>query len=250
MLSFLDHFLPSPAEISGRYVEPFLGGGAVFFHLRPRRALLSDHNPDLIDLYRGIKRDPVGVWRRYKSFGSTKQDYLRIRDGGTPALDVVPRAARLLYLNRTCFKGHWRHNGSGRFNVGYGGQSRRWVITRDCLVSLSRALSRARLTCDDFEVIIDECVRGDFIFLDPPYHPGERELANAHYQPNSFRFADHERLARALNKSARRGVEWCLSTSAHSDILDLFRPHQIELVPRPSGIVATEAVVLSQEGRK
>ena len=106
MLGFLDGFLPSPAETNGRYVEPFLGGGAVFLHLRPRRALLSADNSDLIDVYKGIKRDPAGVWRRYKSFGSTKYDYLRIRDGGTPVSDVVARAARLLYLNRTCFKGN------------------------------------------------------------------------------------------------------------------------------------------------
>lgn len=250
MLSFLDEFLPSPAEINGRYVEPFLGGGAVFLHLRPRGALLSDNNSDLIDVYRGIKRDPAGVWRRYESFGSTKHDYLRIRDGGTPESDVVARAARLLYLNRTCFKGNWRHNGNGQFNVGYGGQSRRWVITKGYLVSVSRVLSRARLICDDFEPIVDDCVRGDFIFLDPPYRPGERDLEHAHYQLNSFNFADHERLAGALKRSVRRGVKWCLTTSAHPDIVDLFGRHWVEHIPSLNGTGAGQVVILSQERRK
>lgn len=245
MLSFLDDFLPSRTEINGRYVEPFLGGGAVFLHLRPRRALLSDHNSDLIDLYKGIKRDPTAVWRQYKSFGGTKQDYFRIRDSGTSALHVVQHAARLLYLNRTCFKGNWRHNGSGRFNVGYGGQSRRWVITKDYLLSVSNTLSTARLICDDFEPIIDDCVRGDFIFLDPPYRPGERDLVHAHYKPNSFQFADHERLARSLRRSSRRGVKWCLTTSAHPDILCLFKGQRVEHVPCSGRTGATQAVVLS-----
>ncbi len=248
MLNFLDGFLPSPAEISGRYVEPFLGGGAVFLHLRPRRALLSDHNSDLIDVYKGIKHDPLGVWRRYVGFGSTKRDYFRIRDRDTATLAVVQRAARLLYLNRTCFKGNWRHNGSGRFNVGYGGQSRRWVITRAYLTAVSRALSRARLICDDFESVIEDCTSGDFIFVDPPYRPGERDLVHAHYKANSFRFGDHERLARTLTRATRRGVHWCLTTSAHPDVLRLFEGFRVENVPCRSESSATEAVVLSQGG--
>lgn len=222
MLVFLKDRLPLSGKIDGRYIEPFVGGGAVFFYLQPRFALLSDANPELIDIYRGIRRDPKKVWKIYTKFGNTKKDYRRIRDevrGET----VVERAARMLYLNRTCFKGMWRHNRNGNFNVGYGGQSRRWVITKDDLFVTRGLLRRAKIWCSDFEKVIDEAVDGDFLFLDPPYHPGAREHLNDHYIWQQFSFEDHQRLASALRRAERRGVLWAMTTSAHSEITALFR---------------------------
>src|SRR5262245_54677447 len=109
MLVFLKDHLPSHNNIMGSYIEPFVGGGAVFFHIQPRKALLSDVNPDLIDIYRGIRRDHKQVWEIYCEIGCTKHDYQRVRDH-VAGETVVQRAARMLYLNRTCFKGMWRHN--------------------------------------------------------------------------------------------------------------------------------------------
>jgi len=249
MLTFLGDFLPCRDDIRGKYVEPFVGGGAVFFHVQPVEAILSDSNAELIDVYRGIRDDPVGVWERYEAFGNTKEEYHRVRSLCAARLGLTERAARSLYLNRTCFKGNWRHNANGQFNVGYGGQSRRWVITRDYLVAVSRALSTAELLCSDFEAMIDASEKGDFLFLDPPYRPGERELVNDHYSWKHFAFADHQRLAGALRRCVHRGATWCMTTSAHSDILALFEGFPAwEAPPRGRGPSRSGEVLISNHG--
>lgn len=100
----------------------------------------------------------------------------------------------------------WRHNADGQFNIGYGEQARRWVVSEDSLVEVSNRLNSADLACSDFQPIIDSCVRGDFIFADPPYRPGEWELIQSHYVYNKFCFKEHERLAHTLQKASKKGV--------------------------------------------
>ena len=178
MLDFLiPQFAPSILT-ANRFVEPFVGGGAIFFALSPKQALLSDINSELIDLYGGIRRYPIEVWNIFQGFPSTKNTYYKIRDWKHNELNLPTRTARTLYLNRTCFKGMWRHNSNGEFNVGYGGQDRRWVISKETLVWVSKKLWHVSLKCCDFEEVIDACEEDDFIFVDPPYRPGEREMAN------------------------------------------------------------------------
>ena len=231
MLRFLSQYLPKSSEYTGRFIEPFLGGAAVFLFANPDRALLSDSNPEVIDLYRGINQNPEGVWQLYSSFGSTKDDYLRIRSWKSENLSPTERAARLLFLNRTCFKGNWRHNAKGEFNVGYGGQSRRWVISESLLIDVSLAFSNVDLRCTDFEETIELASYRDFLFLDPPYKPSERQLQNLHYGSNQFRFEDHKRLARCLERASERGIRWCMTTASHPDIVELFSSFRIIPVP-------------------
>src|ERR1017187_7141402 len=116
----------------------------------------------------------------------------------------------------------WRHNASGCFNVGYGGQTRRWVIAKQDLLQVSKRLRRAKLRCCDYEDIINSCSSDDFIFADPPYRPGERDLLHDHYVYSKFTYDDHRRLAKALTSASRRGVRWAMTTSSHSDIVKLF----------------------------
>lgn len=116
MLTFLSAHLPQPKLIPGRFIEPFVGGGALYFHLRPKRAILADLNTELIDIYRGIKENPDRVWRIYRSFPGTKRAYKQIRDCDSSSLTLYQKAARSLYLNRTCFKGMWRHNRQEAFD--------------------------------------------------------------------------------------------------------------------------------------
>lgn len=223
LLSFLTSHLPNRDSIKGKLVEPFVGGGAIFFALNPKQAVLADINSELIDLYRGLRRHPIKIWEKFKKFPSTKRAYYKIRNIENNGSDLASRGARTLYLNRTCFKGMWRHNSNGQFNVGYGGQDRRWVIGKEIILDVSRKLKRATLKCSDFEEIIDACLEKDFLFIDPPYRPGERELLNDHYVYCKFSFNDHKRLASVLRKASRRGVQWAMTTSSHSDILRLFR---------------------------
>lgn len=229
----LQHLQPLVAS-SGRFVEPFVGGGAVFFALCPERAVLTDVNGELVDLYRGIRDRYTLVWKAYCAFPHTKEGYYLTRDMDNNTLSSAERAARTLYLNRTCFKGMWRHNADGKFNVGYGGQERRWVIDKSAIREASYALRRARLRRSDFERVIDRCVKGDVIFCDPPYSPGERDITHDHYVFSKFLFSDHQRLAEALHRASGRNIPWALTTSSHPDILALFP--QARVIPLSMGV--------------
>ena len=222
MLDFLLQYLPHSEEISERYSEPFVGSCAVFFSVLPKKALLADINPDLINLLMGIKHDPYGVWLIYKDFGASKSDYHFVRDEYNPST-LTEKAARILYLNRTCFKGMWRTNLQGCFNVGYGGQERRWVINDENLHEVSESLKNADLVCSDFEKIIDQSKAGDFLFLDPPYKPGEKELINGHYAKKLFKYQDHVRLSQSLKRATKRKVKWLLTVSSNVEITKLYK---------------------------
>jgi DNA adenine methylase len=221
-LCYFAHFLQNSDISWKRYVEPFLGGGSVFFFIEPEKALLSDKNQELINLYHGIRDFPEEVWEKYKKFPNTKRGYYSIRSWNPEDLDVPTKAARTLYLNRTCFKGMWRHNANGEFNVGYGGQDRRWAICEENLKEVSERLGHAEIRCDDFENIIKKCSKGDLLFLDPPYRPHEREEFNDHYGFGQFEFQEQQRLANTLIRASRKGVKWVMTNSNHQDILDLY----------------------------
>ena len=248
MLRFLSSYLPEGPAMTGRYIEPFVGGAAVFLFVGPNSAVLSDSNKDLIGLYEAIRANPAAVWKLYESYGETKADYVHVRSWKTADLSETERAARLLFLNRTCFKGNWRHNSDGEFNVGYGGQSRRWVISERLLFDVAQALSQAELCCRDFEETLLDAVEGDFLFLDPPYKPGARQLQNSHYGWNQFKFEDHQRLAANLIAATARGINWCMTTSSHPDIVGLFSQARVIRVPsrRRGRQDSGEVLVVSQ----
>ncbi len=129
----------------------------------------------------------------------------------------------------------WRHNTNGKFNVGYGGQARRWVIDECTLNDLSRSLRRATIRCCDFEEVIENCDEGDFVFLDPPYRPGEKALVNGHYVGRQFTYDDHRRLASVLAGAKKRKVKWLLTISSHPDIVKLYRGCESLALPRGTG---------------
>lgn len=215
-------YLPNRDTIEGKFVEPFLGGGSAFFALQPKSSFLSDINPDLIELYREIKDHPNDVWDMFRSFPATKEGYYEVRNYDYRQEKAYFRAARTLYLNRTCFKGMWRHNSNGNFNVGYGGQSRRWVISEESLLEVSERLRDSKLECQDFQKTMESCNQSDFVFLDPPYKPGNRELVNSHYLSNKFSYNEHVRLVNSLMAAAKIGIKWAITTSSHPDILYLY----------------------------
>ena len=221
ILTFLMQHLPCAEDIKGRYLEPFVGSGAVFFSLSPRKAILSDINPDLIDLLLGIQKFPQDVWKIYQSFGSSKSDYQMIR-GDMTLESIQERAARVLYLSRTCFKGMWRTNKQGQFNVGYGGEDRRWVINEHNLIDVSKALKPARIKCVDFEKTVRQAKAGDFIFLDPPYKPGYKYATNDHYGDKAFDLDDQRRLANALRWASENKISWAMTNTSHRDVVKLY----------------------------
>lgn len=233
------HLLPEPKAFT-RFVEPFVGGGAVFFFLQPKRSVLSDLNDELIDLYEAIKTSPIRVWNRYSSFSGSRRAFYTIRSWNVDELDLWTRAARTLYLNRTCFRGMWRHNLAGEFNVGFGDEDRRSTTARRDLIAISDRLQNATVKCWDFEKAIDRTRKGDFLFLDPPYRPGEAEILHEHYSFGRFMLEDHKRLAKALRRASNRGVKWAMTLSSHPDCLSLYTYNDAFALPHgTSGRVGT-----------
>jgi len=232
MLAFLVKYLPSAEDIQGHYIEPFLGGGAIFLNIQPKKALLSDINPELIDLYKGIRLYPHKVWRIFESFPTGKDSYYEVRDREVNGSPLYYRAARTLYLNRTCFKGMWRHNSNGKFNVGYGGEGRRWAITHKNIIDLSLIFRKAEIRKTGFEETLSVVSPGDFIFLDPPYVPGEKSLNEAHYIHGSFTYDDQIKLSMILKHISKiSNVKWLMTNSSHADIKNLYAEFKIKRIP-------------------
>jgi len=228
LLNWLIDYLPAREIVGGKYIEPFIGGGAVFLRIIPNKAILSDINPELINLYKGIKINPQKIWDIYKRFPNDKDGYYSVRDITSQKGDIEFSAARTLYLNRTCFKGMWRHNSKGVFNVGYGGQSRRWKITLKDLIDVSNSLKKATIRCSDFDAIISSAKEGDFIFIDPPYSPGQINTVHDHYMYGTFNYKDQGRLAISLKAATKRGVQWCMTNSDHKEIIKLYKGNNIQ----------------------
>ena len=205
-----------------RYIEPFLGSGAVFFHLRPETALLGDSNAALIDTYQAIKSDWRKVWTVLRKHHRQHDSdyYYRIRRSGPRTPHT--RAAKFIYLNRTCFNGIYRVNGEGVFNVPLG--SRASVIRPgDDFAAVSRVLRRCRLQCCDFGTLIEKAKHGDLLYVDPPYTVKHNDNNFVRYNEVLFRWQDQVRLAEAVLEASGRGAQIIVTNASHQCIRDLYK---------------------------
>jgi len=219
----------NPAESGGRYLEPFLGGGALLFHLLPREGIVSDINPELINFYTVLKTRPEELLTRLEEFPVDSESYYRIRSWDREAdwksRSPVSRAARLLYLNRTCYNGLFRVNRRGEFNVPYGRYRNPRVVQPERLRETAAYLAgnAIRLVCQDFELTMEEARTGDFVYLDPPYDPVNTTSSFTGYTSGGFGREEQVRLRDACRRLDRRGVRFLLSNSATPFVLDLYR---------------------------
>lgn len=186
-----------PAQID-RYFEPFLGGGAVFFHLKHRfprlRAFLRDSNRELINCYRAVRDRPDELMRLLDShadhFRKQGDAYYYAVRSQHDLTDDLARAARTIFLNKTCYNGLWRINARGEFNTPVGSNKNPGLYDRANLLAASAALQDAQLEVQDFRAIATETRRGDFIYFDPPYLPISAYSDFKRYTPDQFRDAD------------------------------------------------------------
>lgn len=213
-----------------RYYEPFLGGGSVFFALEAQEAVLADANGWLIDTYCAIRDDWAAVCDELDRFKNTKTEFQRIRAIRPESLSLIQRAAQFIYLNKTCFRGLFRVNRSGQFNVPYGAYDRRYY-ERENLEAVSMRLQSATLMHCDFEFALSGVGASDFIYLDPPYYKVGGYSDFNRYTASQFRAADHIRLAAVCRELDARGVRWALSNSDTPFVRELyagFRVSEIE----------------------
>lgn len=214
----------------GRYYEPFLGGGAVFFGLKPQRATLSDINPDLIATYTAIRDEVDAVIEALQGYRCDKDDYYRVRSQSLDGLTSAQRAARLIFLNRTCFNGLYRVNRLGQFNVPFGRYTNPTICHTDNLQQVSRAMQNMRLRCQPVSQVARQARRGDFVYFDPPYVPLSATAQFVSYARGGFALEDQKKLARLFAALARRGVQVLLSNSDTPLVRHLYRKFRIEQV--------------------
>ncbi len=207
-------------EYTGRYIEPFLGGGAVFFHSSPLKSILSDVNPRLIDTYQAIKTDWKAVLEHLRLHQVAHSDAHYYETRQTWSDDIYMRAAQFLYLNRTCWNGLYRENLRGEFNVPRGTKNK--VIFDDEDFSLvSARLEGAELHCCDFEAVISMASEGDFVFLDPPYTTAHNNNGFVKYNEGIFTWNDQIRLRDASVLAAKRGVKVLMTNADHPSVREL-----------------------------
>jgi len=215
------HF-PSQFE---RYVEPFLGGGAIFFSLYgDKKAIINDLNSEITSFYEVVRDRPQDLMDCLDGFGAMYSERFYYELRGKKLRGRVQRAARTLFLNKTCFNGLYRQNAQGDFNVPFGKRDRMpKLYDREQVLSLSEILKKVNLTNQDFETVLDMTREGDFVYCDPPYEPISPTSSFRNYTSGGFQKEDLIRLHDACNQAIKRGVRVALSNSDSPFVRKVFK---------------------------
>ena len=205
-----------------RYIEPFAGSACLFFAIKPPRAILGDLNPDLIATYIEVKYRIALVLKELKKLKpESKRVYKHLRAIDISTLTPPARAARFIYLNRYCFNGIYRTNMLGQFNVPYSGDRCGNVPKDEVFRKCSSRLRNARFVNGDFEKVLKHAVKGDLVYMDPPYAVRARRIFRE-YDPSTFTHTDITRLREWMEKLNAAGINFVVSY-AESDEANVLR---------------------------
>ncbi len=227
LLPQLEEYFPKKFT---RYYEPFVGGGAVLFHLQPKKAVINDYNEDLINLYRCIKDNLDELIEKLKYY-ETKNDsksFYEIR--GIDRTDeyknwsIVEKSARLVYLNRTCYNGLFRMNSAGQFNSPYGAYKNPCICNEPVLRAMNKYFNENEIEfrIGDFEDACKDATKGSFIYLDPPYDQYDEQLNFVGYTKDGFTRKDQLRLKTMCDRLIEKGCRVMISNSRTPFIVDLY----------------------------
>lgn len=215
----------------GRYIEPFFGGGAMFFALEPENAIIADSNPELINMYRQIANNVEEVIEYLQQYKNTSEMFYEVRGLEWTTLPKAEAAARTIFLNRTCFNGLYRVNKQGKFNVPYGKYKNPKICDEENLRAASKVLKNAEILCGDYLLILEHYAQpGDFVFLDPPYLPISEYSDFKRYTKEQFYEEDHVELAKMVMTLHERGCYVILTNSNHPLVHELYAPFTIDVV--------------------
>lgn len=250
--SLIKQLLPHVPQNLSNYYEPFLGGGALFFATYERchdfKAQLSDVNPELINLYKIIKDEPADLIELVSTFQEeyyqtpSRSEYYYGKRESRPR-NRVESAARLLFLNRTCYNGLYRVNSRGMFNVPFGRYANPRILDEENILAASKALreTNSEIRCSDYRSAISDCENGDFVYLDPPYQPKSKTSSFTGYTPGGFSEQDQEELAEEFKKLVDRGCTLLMSNSETPLTASLYAQycHRSVTVNRPINSVGS-----------
>jgi len=211
LLPELSNHLP---ETYKQYIEPFAGGGALFFHLQPKHALLADLNSDLINCYE-VARDQIqALIDELQEFVNDEEFYYNVRDQDPYSLNAVQQAARIIYLNKTCYNGLYRVNKEGKFNVPFGKRKNPTICDETKLLAAHKVLQGVELICGGYKEVLHKYARpGDFVYLDPPYYPVGGHADFKRYTKEFFYEEDHGELRDEFSRLIEMGCHVLLTNS-------------------------------------
>lgn len=213
-----------------KYIEPFIGGGAFYFHLSPHKAIISDLNHELIITYKTIQNSVEDVISILSSFKNEEEFYYEMRAQNPEYLHDIERTARLLYLNKTCFNGLYRVNKKGLFNVPYGKRTGNFYDSA-ILRNASAYLKNAKIEFADYSNTLKKhAEKEDFIFLDPPYYPVSKYGDFKRYTKEFFYHDDQIALKNEFDRLVELGCHVILTNSDHPVILDLYKDYEIKTI--------------------
>ncbi len=252
LLPVIKEYLPAKYT---EYYEPFIGAGAVLFSLQPKKSIINDTNSELVNCYQVIKHQPeelLKLCQQHKKHNS-KEYYYQLREqdrqNNFNQLSPVERAARIIYLNKTCFNGLFRVNSSGQFNVPYGKYKNPTIADPAVIRAITNYLNQARVCIlnADFAQAVVAAKKGAFIYFDPPYHPLSDTSSFTGYSMNGFGEEQQTRLRDLCNDLSDRGCQILVSNSATPLIKSLYADPRYEVVE----VKATRAInaVSSKRGK-
>ena len=215
----------------GKYIEPFVGGGALFFAIKPNSGVIADSNPELINAYRCVANELERVIKHLRTFTNTEDQYYSVRAQIFEDLEPEYAAARTIYLNRTCYNGLYRVNEQGQFNVPFGKYKNPTICPHETLCVASHALQRIEILHGDYKEILEITAKsGDFIYLDPPYLPVSKYADFKRYTKEKFYEEDHRELAHTVAQLQQKGCHIVLTNSNHPLVHELYDQYQIEVI--------------------
>ena len=227
----LGDLLPKVPSSYGRYIEPFFGGGAMFFALQPEQAVIADSNPELINLYRQVANHVDDVICQLKKYENTQEMFYAVRGQDWTMLPEAEAAARTIFLNKKCCNGLDRVNKKGQFNVPFGKYKNPKICDEEGLKAASAALKKAEIVCGDYLLVLEHYSQpGDFVFLDPPYLPISEYSDFKRYTKEQFYEEDHVELAKMVKTLHERGCHVILTNSNHPLVHELYAPFTIDVI--------------------
>lgn len=220
----------APRQYS-KYIEPFFGGGALFFAVQPEGAVIADSNPELINLYRSVAYSVDAVIARLRTCLNSEDSFYEMRQIDWTRMVPVDAAARTIFLNRTCFNGLYRVNKQGQFNVPFGRYKNPRILDEDGLRAASVLLQKSVIVAGDYkEVLAKHAAPGDFVFLDPPYLPVSKYSDFKRYTKEQFYVEDHHELAQEIERLHQLGCHVLLTNSNHPLVHEHYGHHKMEVI--------------------
>lgn len=226
----IEKYIPENIET---YYEPFIGAGAVLLHIQPKKAVISDMNSELINCYKVIKENLDELITELKKHKNDKDYFYEVRawdkEKEYSKRSNIEKAARLIFLNKTCFNGLYRVNKKGYFNTPFGKYTNPNIVDNDNLANLNKFFNKCKINIynQDFEETVKNAKEGDFVYFDPPYDPLSETSSFTSYDSSGFGKKEQERLKKVVDELTKKKVKVLLSNSATDYIKNLYKEYTI-----------------------